>query len=153
VFVHIYADQREASSCDLLWRLCQAAPLTISKTLTDNGSQFTDRFTRKSKQPSGKPAFDKRCAGLEIEHRLAPPRHPQTNERVERINGVITKVIGQTRIESRAELEATRTRCVQTCTQRIPQRALGRRPQPGIADVAFRQASAVQEAVHQSAGS
>ena|GEM_PF-1024069 len=79
VFVHIYADQSEVSSCDFLSRLYQAAPMKISKILTDNGSQLTDRFTGKTKQPSGKHAFDKRCAGLEIEHRLAPPRHPQTN--------------------------------------------------------------------------
>jgi hypothetical protein len=67
------------SSCDFLSRLYQAAPMKISKILTDNGSQLTDRFTGKTKRPSGKHAFDKRGAGLEIEHRLAPPRHPQTN--------------------------------------------------------------------------
>ena len=79
VFVHIYADQSEASSCDFLWRLYQAAPMKITKLLTDNGSQFTDRFTGKTRKPSGRHAFDKRCTGLEIEHRLAPSRHPQTN--------------------------------------------------------------------------
>lgn len=79
VFVRIYADQSEASSCDFLWRLYQAAPMTIDKLLTDNGSQFTDRFTGKAKKASSTHAFDKRCAGLKIEHRLAPPRHPQTN--------------------------------------------------------------------------
>lgn len=127
VFVHIYADQGEASSCDFLWRLYQAAPMEISKLLTDNGSQFTDRFTGKTKTASGKHAFDKRCAGLGIEHRLAPPRHPQTNGMVERFNGRIAEVIGQTRFKSAAELQATLTDYVQTYNQRIPQRALDHR--------------------------
>jgi transposase InsO family protein len=110
VFVKIYADQSEVSSCDFLWRLYKAAPMKISKVLTDNGSQFTDRFTSKRKQPSGKHVFDKRCQGLEIEHRLAPPRHPQTNGMVERFNGRVSEVIAQTRFQSAAQLEATLTK-------------------------------------------
>ena len=124
VFVHIYGDQSEASSCDFLWRLYQAAPMKISKLLTDNGSQFTDRFTGKAKKASGKHAFDKRCVGLQIEHRLAPPRHPQTNGMVERFNGRISEVIGQTRFTSAAELEATLTDYVHTYNNQIPQRAI-----------------------------
>jgi transposase InsO family protein len=124
VFVRIYADQSEASSCDFLWRLHQVAPMKIAKVLTDNGSQFTDRFTGKGKKPSGTHAFDKRCAGLGIEHRLAPPRHPQTNGMVERFNGRITEVIAQTRFKSAQTLETTLTHYVQTYNMRIPQRAL-----------------------------
>ena len=127
VFVRIYADQTEASSCDFVFRLYQAAPMKITKLLTDNGSQFTDRFTGKAKQPSGKHAFDKRCAGLEIEHRLAPPRHPQTNGMVERFNGRVAEVIRQTRFKSAAELEATLTAYVHAYNYRIPQRALDHR--------------------------
>ena len=33
------------------------------------------------------------CADLGIEHRLAPPLHPQTNGMVERYNGRIEKVL------------------------------------------------------------
>lgn len=124
VFVHIYADQTEVSSCDFLWRLYQAAPMKITKLLTDNGSQFTDRFTSKARKPSGTHTFDKRCTGLDIEHRLAPPRHPQTNGMVERFNGRIGELIGQTRFKSAAELQATLTDYVQTYNHRIPQRAL-----------------------------
>lgn len=51
VFMHIYADQSERSSVDFLKRLQQAAPMKITKVLTDNGSQFTDRFTNKSARP------------------------------------------------------------------------------------------------------
>lgn len=127
VFVHIYADQTQASSCDFLWRLYQAAPMKITKLLTDNGSQFTDRFTARTKKPSGQHAFDKRCAGLGIEHRLAPPRHPQTNGMVERFNGRISDVIGQTRFTSAAQLQATLTDYVRTYNHQIPQRALDHR--------------------------
>jgi transposase InsO family protein len=42
-----------------------------------------------------------------IEHRLAPPRHPQTNGMVERFNGRISKLLQQTRFDSRADLETT----------------------------------------------
>ena len=36
--------------------------MKIEKLLTGNGSQFTDRFTAKRKQPSGCHAFDRMCA-------------------------------------------------------------------------------------------
>ena len=127
VFVRIYADQREGSSCDFLWRLYQTAPMKITKLLTDNGSRFTDRFTGKSRKPSGRHAFDKRCTGLEIEHRLAPSRHPQTNGMVERFNGRISEVIRQTRFQSAAELQATLTDYVQTYNHRVTRRALNHR--------------------------
>jgi transposase InsO family protein len=127
VFVRIYDDQGEASSCDFLRRLHQAAPMKISKVLTDNGSQFTDRFTSKAKTASGQHAFDKRCAALGIEHRLAPPRHPQTNGMVERFNGRISEVIAQTRFKTATELQTTLAAYVQTYNHSIPQRALKHR--------------------------
>ncbi|MFG6417387.1 DDE-type integrase/transposase/recombinase, partial [Roseateles sp. DC23W] len=109
VFLRVYADQSEASSVDFLERLHEAAPMKIAKVLTDNGSQFTDRFTSKAREPSGKHHFDVRCKALGIEHRLCPPRHPQTNGLVERFNGRISEVVQQTRFNSGAELEATLT--------------------------------------------
>jgi hypothetical protein len=42
-----------------------ASPIKISKILTDNGSQFTGRFTTKDKKPSGKHVFDTDCAALD----------------------------------------------------------------------------------------
>jgi len=62
---------------------------------------------------------------MNLEHRLSPPRHPQTNGRVERFNGRITDVIQQTRFTSAAELEATLMNCANTYNTQIPQRALG----------------------------
>ena len=124
VFMHIYADQSEDSSVDFLNRLERAAPMKIVKLLTDNGSQFTDRFTSKKREPSGQHKFDVRCRALNIEHRLCPPRHPQTNGMVERFNARISEVVNQTRFESAADLEATLNQYVKTYNHLIPQRAL-----------------------------
>ena len=124
VFMHIYADQSEVSSVNFLERLREGAPMKITKMLTDNGSQFTDRFTSKKREPSGRHKFDVRCKALGIEHRLCPPRHPQTNGMVERFNGRISEVESQTRFASAAELEATLDNYVKTYNRRIPQRAL-----------------------------
>jgi transposase InsO family protein len=124
VFMHIYADQSEDSSVDFLNRLEQTAPMRIIKLLTDNGSQFTDRFTSKKREPTGRHKFDVRCKALNIEHRLCPPRHPQTNGMVERFNGRISEVVSQTRFASAAELEATLLSYTKTYNHLIPQRAL-----------------------------
>lgn len=93
VFLHIYHDKSDTSSIDFLRRLKDASPIKISKILTDNGSQFTNRFTNKDKKPSGRHVFDKVCAGMSIEHRLAPAPHPHTNGMVERYNGRISELL------------------------------------------------------------
>jgi transposase InsO family protein len=124
VFMRTYRDQSERSSTDFLRRLKQAAPMKIKTILTDNGSQFTDRFTSKAKTPSGQHVFDLACASLGIEHRLCPPRHPQTNGMVERFNGRISDIVNQTRFASAAELDATLTHYLSTYNHLIPQRNL-----------------------------
>ena len=124
VYFRIYSDQSEASSCDFLRRLQRTAPMKIIKLLTDNGSQFTDRFTSRLKQPSGQHVFDLACNDLGIAHRLAPPRHPQTNGMVERFNGRISELVNQTRFASAQELETTLGLYLKTYNHHIPQRAL-----------------------------
>ena len=124
VFIRIYKDQSDASSVDFLRRVAKAAPLKITKLLTDNGSQFTDRFTSKAKEPSSHHAFDVQCKAQGIERRLAPPRHPQTNGMVERFNGRISEVCKQTRFANAAELESTLMNYQDTYNHHIPQRAL-----------------------------
>jgi transposase InsO family protein len=124
VYMRIYRDQTEKSSVDFLRRLKRTAPMKIRTILTDNGSQFTDRFTTKSRVPSGKHVFDLACESLAIEHRLCPPRHPQTNGMVERFNGRISDVVNQTRFRSAADLDATLKNYLSTYNQLIPQRAL-----------------------------
>jgi len=125
VFIELYADQTD-SSVDFLAKVHQASPVKIVKLLTDNGSQFTDRFTAggKKKEPSGTHVFDRLCKQLGIEHRLIPPRHPQTNGMVERFNGRISDIVNQTRFGSRAELETTLRNYVKIYNHNIPQRAL-----------------------------
>jgi transposase InsO family protein len=91
VFLHIYDDQSEESSLDFLKRLQVACPIHIRTILTDNGAQFTDRFTSRQKQPSGNHVFDR--ASAQIDHRLISPRHPQTNGMVERFNGHISELL------------------------------------------------------------
>ena len=124
VYFRTYRDQTELSSTNFLKRLHQAAPMRIQKLLTDNGSQFTDRFQTKAKSPSGKHLFDLACSKLGIEHRLCPPRHSQTNGMVERFNGRISELVAQTRFASAAELDATLTQYLTTYNNSIPQRAL-----------------------------
>ena len=130
VYLEIYADQTESSSVDFLSKVKAACPIKIVKLLTDNGSQFTDRFTSKKKDgegkriPSGKHVFDILCKQFEIEHRLIPPRHPQTNGMVERFNGRISEIVNQTRFASAAELESTLYNYVKIYNHNIPQRAL-----------------------------
>src|SRR5471030_3320287 len=124
VFLHIYHDMSDTSSIDFLRRLKEASPIKISKILTDNGSQFTDRFTSKDKKPSGRHVFDKVCTGMGIEHRLAPPRHPQTNGMVERFNGRINELLQQTRFDSQADLEKTLHNYLKLYNHHIPQRAI-----------------------------
>ena len=124
VYLRTYRDQSEASSSDFLRRLARTAPMKIKNVLTDNGSQFTDRFTSKIKTPSGNHVFDRTCASLGIEHRLCPPRHPQTNGMVERFNARIADLVKQTRFASAVELETTLQHYLTTYNHRIPQRAL-----------------------------
>ena len=124
VFMHIYGDMTEKSSVDFLRCLKLTSPIKISKILTDNGSQFTDRFATNDKKPSGRDAFDEACASIAVEHRLAPPRHPQTNSMVKRFNGRINELLQQTRFDSKADLETTLLNYLKLYNHHIPQRAL-----------------------------
>jgi transposase InsO family protein len=153
VHVGIYEDQSDASAVNFLERVHEAAPMTITKVLTDNGSQFTDRFTSKAKEPSGRHHFDVRCKALDIEHRLCPPRHPQTNGMVERFNARVGEVIAQTRFKSGAELAATLLAYVRTYNHRIPQRALDHQtPFQALKQWQLRSPELFRKRVHDLAG-
>ncbi|WP_416054731.1 integrase core domain-containing protein [Janthinobacterium svalbardensis] len=125
VFMRIYNDQSEKSSVDFLRQLKLASPIKITKLLTDNGSQFTDCFTAKNKEPTGKHAFDIACTDMLIKHRLSPPRHPQTNGMVERFNSRISEFIRQTHFANAAELQTTLYSYLKLYNHHIPQRAIG----------------------------
>jgi hypothetical protein len=62
---------------------------------------------------------------LEIEHRLTPPRSPQTNGMVERFNGRIEDVLQSHHFQSGEELEPTLHRYVWLYNQHLPQSGLG----------------------------
>jgi len=57
--------------------------------LTDNGAEFTDKFSCKKKKASGNHDFDVSCMESNIDHRLTAPFTPKTNGMVERVNGTI----------------------------------------------------------------
>lgn len=107
VCAHIYGDMTDTSIVDFLRRLKLASPSKSSKILTNKDAQFIHSFATKDKKPSGKHSFGVACAGLPAEHRLALPRHPQTNSMVERFNGRINELLQDTRFDSRADLQAT----------------------------------------------
>ncbi|WP_006788232.1 IS481 family transposase [Thiorhodospira sibirica] len=126
VYVEILPAKSAKHAQAFLKRLIKAAPFRITKILTDNGKEFTDRFcVTGQRQPTGKHLFDSACQRNGIEHRLTKPRHPQTNGMVERFNGRIAEVLQTTRFQSGEQLSETITRYVKLYNQHIPQRALG----------------------------
>uniref|UniRef100_A0A3B0MHX4 Integrase catalytic domain-containing protein n=1 Tax=Arsenophonus endosymbiont of Trialeurodes vaporariorum TaxID=235567 RepID=A0A3B0MHX4_9GAMM len=87
VFIRIYKAKTAANARRFLRDLNRACPMAIHRVLTDNGKEFTDRlFGLRKRAATGKHEFDRLCAELDIEHRLSPPMHPQTNGMVERFN-------------------------------------------------------------------
>ena len=83
-----------------------------------------ERFTSKKRTQSGRHAFDLACAEFSIDLRLIRPCHPQINGMVERFNGSISELIGQTRFASATELESLLTQYHSTYNHSIPERAL-----------------------------
>ena len=108
VHIAIKHDKSAASAQEFLQELTEAFPGTIHTILTDNGKEFTDRFTATGERnPTGHHPFDQKCAQNNIEHRLTKHFSPQTNGMVERFNGMIQSVINTTRFESASELHDT----------------------------------------------
>jgi transposase InsO family protein len=124
VYVALKPNRTARSAKAFLKAVIEAAPFRIQKCLTDNGSEFTDRFLVKAKQPTGTHLFDQACAEHTIEHRLIPPRKPQTNGMVERFNGRIAEVLQTHRFDSTQQLATTLLRYANLYNHHIPQRAL-----------------------------
>jgi len=126
VFIRICNSKTAANARRFLRDLERACPISIRTVLTDNGKEFTDRlFGLRKRNPTGKHEFDLLCSDLGIEHRLAPPQHPQTNGMVERFNGRIEEVLQSHHFRSGEELETTLHRYVRLYNQQLPQSALG----------------------------
>jgi transposase InsO family protein len=125
VFVQIKSSKTAAHARAFLKALHQACPIKISKVLTDNGQEFTDRlFASDEREPSGKHVFDQACQQLSIEHRLTKPRTPYTNGMVERFNGHIADVLKTHRFNGQEDLAQTLHRYVYLYNQQLPQSAL-----------------------------
>src|SRR6056297_2402482 len=136
VFIRIFSAKSAANARRFLRDLERACPLKIRTILTDNGKEFTDRlFGMRKRSATGKHEFDKLCAELEIEHRLAPPMRPQTNGMVERLGGRIEDVLQSHRFRSGEDLEQTILRYVRLYNGQLPQPVLkGRTPIDALKD-------------------
>jgi hypothetical protein len=119
VFIRVFPAKTAANTRRFLRDLKCACPLRIRTILTPShrfqendcraidNMEFTDRlFSLRKRAATGAHEFDTLCAALEIEHRLTPPKSPQTNgiplgdfkqspagRRVERFNGRIEEVL------------------------------------------------------------
>lgn len=125
VFIAIKPNKTAASAKAFLRALHKACPIKISKLLTDNGKEFTDRlFGSRERQPTGEHEFDQLCEALAIEHRLTKPRTPQTNGMVERFNGRVSDILATHHFVSGQDLEQTLHRYVVLYNHQLPQSAL-----------------------------
>lgn len=91
VYLEILPDRRGQTAAAFLERFLAAFPLPVHTILTDNGSEFTDRFAvdkpgKPKDKPTGSHHFDLVCRRRHIAHRLTRPFRPQTNGMVERFN-------------------------------------------------------------------
>lgn len=90
VHVELLPDRGRGTVAAALSRFLAASPLKVRTILTDNGTEFTDRFRQGDRtgraRPSGSHPFDAICRANGIVHRLTRPYSPQTNGMAERFN-------------------------------------------------------------------
>ena len=96
VYVEILYDRRGETAAAFLRRFIEAFRIEVHTVLSDNGSEWTDRYAvdKKNKpkdRPSGQHPVDRLCAEKGITHRLTRPFRPQTNGMVERFNRRISE--------------------------------------------------------------
>lgn len=125
VFVRIYPAKTLANACRFLRDLDRAAPMKITRVLTDNGREFTNRlFGLHTCAARGNHEFDRLCAELGVEHRLAPPMRSQWKGMVEWFNGRIGDVPQRQRFRSGEDLEQTIVRYAPQYNGQLPQSVL-----------------------------
>jgi transposase InsO family protein len=126
IYLERFLDKSASSAERFLRDTVKAAPFKITKLLTDNGKEFTDRFIPNGeREPTGNHLFDRECNAHGIEHRLIKPKHPQTNGMVERFNGRISSILKTTRFNSADHLNQTLINYMKVYNYSIPQKALG----------------------------
>ena len=126
-YFEVHDDRKAQTARSFLANLIRRANFVIKYLLTDNEACFTDRLNRPDEVPSGKHPVDQLCAAHGVEHRLIPPRHPQTNGKVERMNGRVSDVLASVHLQNREELEATLEQYRRLYNGQIPQKALSNR--------------------------
>ncbi|RZU98545.1 integrase-like protein [Spiribacter vilamensis] len=90
VYLERHREKSREAALRFTKHLHEKAPFHIHALLTDNDQVFTDRFTQKNRQPSERHVLDRLCTKMDIDYRLTPRRHAQTNGLVERFNGRIS---------------------------------------------------------------
>ena len=100
VYLEIHPRRDADTAAGFLKRFLAHFPHRVHTILTDNGSEFTDRFAvdmknKRYDRPSGRHPFDRLCAQRKIDHRLTRPYRPQTNGLAERFNRRIAEAIGR----------------------------------------------------------
>ena len=100
VYAEILTNRKAATAQAFIKRFLDHFPCPVHTILTDNGSEWTDRFSDDKKgkspgKPSGSHPVDLLCAQLGIHHKLTRPYHPQTNGLVERFNRRISEHLGK----------------------------------------------------------
>ena len=125
VHMRIINDKTAKTTSNFIKDLYKVCPIKINTILTDNGKEFTDRFTANGeREPTGQHLFDQACTELTINHRLIPPKHPQTNGMVERFNGRIAQVVKTTYFADVDEMTLTLNQYMKTYNNHIIQRNL-----------------------------
>ena len=61
MYFKVYENKTSSNAVEFLKECTSYFPFYISHVLTDNGTEFTDKFTCKKKRPSGNHAFDVSC--------------------------------------------------------------------------------------------
>jgi transposase-like protein len=89
MYFKVYKNKTAHNAVDFLNQCKSYFPFYISHVLTDNGAEFTDKFTNRKNKASGNHEFDMACIEGHIDHRLTAPFTPKTNGMVERVNGTI----------------------------------------------------------------
>jgi len=107
VYLALKANKNAKSAVTFLNEAKAFYPYPITKLLTDNGKEFTDRFTNGRKEPSGNHKFDVECKKHQIEHRLTRPYTPKTNGMVERFNGRIAEILRHNHFDNYEKLAQT----------------------------------------------
>ena len=153
VFLQVKTSKTARAARAFLRAVVAACPVRIRKVLTDNGKEFTDRFTvNGERKPTGNHLFDRECAAQAIEHRLIPPRRPQTNGMVERFNGRISEILAAHHCDSHDDLDALLRRYMHLYSSHSAAGAGPQNAHPGHEGMAERTARHLRQASAELSG-